>query len=91
MISKTPCGVAADDGVGVVLIHCRSARNAKDIIYVNPADRTKADLKTQQTPKEEAQAPLAVPPAASHSLELRVGVVKFCIRGDEAENDQQND
>ena len=28
------------------------------------------DLKTQQTPKEEAQVPLAVPPAASHSLEL---------------------
>ena len=27
-------------------------------------------LKTQQTPKEEAQVPLAVPPAASHSLEL---------------------
>ena len=48
-----------------------------------------ADLKTQQTPKEEAQVPLAVPPSASHSLELRVGVVKFCIRGDEAENDQE--
>ena len=29
-------------------------------------------LKTQQTPKEEAQVPLAVPPAASHSLELNV-------------------
>ena len=28
------------------------------------------DLKTQQTPKEEAQVPLAVPPAASHSLAL---------------------
>ena len=81
MISKIPCGVAADDGVGVVLIHCRSAGNAKDIIYVNLADRTKADLKTQQTPKEEAQVPLAVPPAASHSLELGVGVVKFCISG----------
>ena len=27
-------------------------------------------LKTQQTPKEEAQVPLAVPPADSHSLEL---------------------
>ena len=31
------------------------------------------DLKTQQTPKEEAQVPLAVPPAASHSLELGGG------------------
>ena len=30
----------------------------------------KRDLKTQQTPKEEAQVPLAVPPAASHSLAL---------------------
>ena len=29
------------------------------------------DLKTQQTPKEEAQVPLAVPPAASHSLALK--------------------
>ena len=29
------------------------------------------DLKTQQTPKEEAQVPLAVPPAASHSLALQ--------------------
>ena len=62
MISKIPCGVAADDGVGVVLIHCRSAGNAKDDIDVN-REYTKADLKTQQTPKEEAQVPLAVPPA----------------------------
>ena len=46
-----------------------------------------ADLKTQQTPKEEAQVPLAVPPAASHSLELGFGVVKFCIRG--GANDQE--
>ena len=30
----------------------------------------KENLKTQQTPKDEAQVPLAVPPAASHSLEL---------------------
>ena len=36
MISKTPCGVAADDGVGVVLIHCRSAGNAKNSIDVKP-------------------------------------------------------
>ena len=36
-------------------------------------DETEWNLKTQQTPNEEAQDPLAVPPLAVHSLELEVG------------------
>ena len=35
------------------------------------------NLKTQQTPKEEAQVPLAVPPFAVHSLELGFSWLKL--------------
>ena len=48
------------------------------------------NLKTQQTPKEEAQVPLAVPPAASHSLELGREIVNIMILLIETLYDNQN-
>ena len=76
---KKPGGVAADDGIRVVLVHRSSTGNAENDHHDNDDGETDDegedgdDLKTQQTPKEEAQVPLAVPPADSHSLELGDG------------------
>ena len=39
-------------------------------IKVSTTKKSLTNLKTQQTPKDEAQEPLAVPPLAEHSLEL---------------------
>ena len=39
-------------------------------IKVSTTKTSLTNLKTQQTPKDEAQEPLAVPPLAEHSLDL---------------------
>ena len=53
-------------------------------------DETEWNLKTQQTPNEEAQDPLAVPPLAVHSLELEMGsAIKLHFLGADCDFDEK--